>query len=132
MLIKEWDSEKPLYDSTANDMLRQYMQYCYDCPKRALSCSGAAAKQCEAEKQKILAKLRDYIDRIDNRKYCIVLNKNTTPSVRRVLLVDSTADKKLNSLMAEYYFNETKFESDEFVFVVGYRNMMEFVNNYLK
>ena len=132
MYISAWDSEKPLYDSTADELKRQFMQYCYDCPKRALSCSAVEAQKCENEKQLILRKLKEHLDSIDSRKYCVVMNKRAVPKIRRVLFVKDDADKHLKSVMNEFYFNENKLEDDEFVFITGYRKMMKFVNQYLE
>ena len=37
------------------NLIRKYMQWCQDCPKAYdFTCSGASAKKCEEEKEKLL------------------------------------------------------------------------------
>lgn len=54
---KRIEKVNEIQSMTDAEKYRLYMQWCNECPKaHEFTCSGADAKKCEQEKQKLLAK----------------------------------------------------------------------------
>ena len=99
--IRSADAKVDMLDSpTATDMFeshraaylagRQYgferfMQWCNECPKaHNFTCSGADAKKCEQEKQKLLTKRQQHIDADNTNTSSETVNRDAVQQPQRV------------------------------------------------
>ena len=71
-----------------------------------------------------------FYDSIDQRKFCIVTNKNLLGCIRHVIRVSDDADEHLEEFKHEYYTDYTAIPGDEFYFMIGYHNVNAYLAEY--
>lgn len=130
-VIIDWG--KPLINMTdeAKELLRQYNQFCDECSKaHDFTCSGADAVKCNEKKRKLRY---DIYEIADTRRICVVTsNEDNIPCVRHVFRVSDDAEKRIDTLKAEYYADYQKLSTDEFHFFTGSYKAEAFVNEYMR
>lgn len=114
----------------ARNLQRQFRKWCDECPKaHDFTCSGADAKRCEAEKDKLLTRL---LDITDTRNFCVVCRREDVPVVRHIFRVTEDAEDRMDEVKADYYEDYEKFSDDEFHFFRGLHRAQAFAEAFRK